>query len=70
MSMITADRVAYHDIAIVTVAKDYVCLEYPTPNMFENVIFFPLRSYVRSNTADQVVHEYCFHCSLGLCLML
>ena len=37
--MITADRVACHDIGIVTVPKDYnVCLEQPTSNMVNSNI--------------------------------
>ena len=48
MSMITADRVACHDIGIVTVPKDYnVCLEQPTSNMVKC-----------KYTADTVVHGY------------
>ena len=58
MSMITADRVACHDIGIITVAKDYnVCLEYPTPNMLENVIFL-LAEVKCKYTTERVVHGY------------
>ena len=57
MNMITANRLASHDIAIVTVAKDYACIgtfRITTLNMIKKGIIF-LAEIKYKWTANKVV---------------